>query len=177
MSIQSVLKYLKKSYATERLQRYLIVSVDEQKLYLLHQGNIFASYDISTSKYGLGEIEDSMCTPTGAHCIKEKIGKGVPLGSVFVGRIPTGEIVRPQAGDTDSGPDLILTRILWLQGMEQGINLGGNRDSYRRYIYIHGTHAEGLLGQAASHGCIRMANSDIIELFEQVQVGDLVFIH
>jgi len=130
-------------------------------------------YTISTAAAGLGNQFDSHKTPSGIHQIKQKVGSGEPIGTVFKGREPTGKI-STQIDNQDE--DEITTRILWLDGMEQDVNLGSVCDTFSRYIYIHGTSDEKRIGQAVSHGCIRMNNQDVIKLFDNAQVNDLVFI-
>ena len=112
----------------------------------------------------------------GLHQVAEKIGDAQPSGMIFSGRQPTGEIAEPLHGDQDCGEDLITSRILWLEGLEPGVNQGGDVDTHDRYIYIHGTNEEGRIGQTVSHGCIRMTNSDVIELFDRVETGTPVVI-
>ncbi|BBB59454.1 hypothetical protein UNDKW_1181 [Undibacterium sp. KW1] len=143
----------------------LLISVPEQKMVLLEDGKPVATYVISTAKRGIGDMPDSYMTPGGRMQIAEKIGAGVPLGSVFKDRKPTGEIVAADA----PGRDPVVTRILWLRGTEVR-----NRNAYPRFIYIHGTPQESLLGTPASYGCIRMRSVDIAELFERVGVGAVV---
>ena len=128
-------------------------------------------YPVSTARNGPGEILDSECTPRGRHRIAEKIGAGCPLDTVFVGRRPTGERWSPELAAAHPGRDWILTRILWLEGLEPGFNAGGECDTKGRYIYIHGTPASTALGQPGSRGCIRMRNADLVELFDRVEVG------
>lgn len=136
--------------------------------------NLLAQYRVSTSRYGLGQQQDSLKTPTGIHCIAEKFGQDEVEGRVFKGRQPMEQICLPEDHNTDD--DVITSRILWLEGLQQGINRGGNVDTRQRYIYIHGTADEAHIGQPASIGCIRMINRDVIELFERVKVNDLVII-
>lgn len=135
-----------------------------------------ARYPVSTSLLGAGEQKNSYCTPRGAHIVRAKIGAGSPLNSVFIGRRPTGEIWTPELGAQYPSRDWILTRILWLSGREPGINRLGNVDSMQRYIYIHGTADDQPMGKPLSHGCIRMRNVDVMELFELIPVGTKVFI-
>ena len=125
-------------------------------------------YSVSTAKNGLGEKNGSMCTPRGRHIVRAKIGAGVPMHSVFVRRRPTGEIWTPELHARYPGRDWMLTRILWLSGREPGFNRLGDVDTMRRMVYIHGTHEFAELGKPGSHGCVRMKNSDIAELFELV---------
>jgi len=134
-------------------------------------GAIFKTYAVSTSRHGAGEQNGSFCTPRGAHVIRARIGAGQPLNTVFVRRRPTGEIWTPELYSRFPGRDWILTRILWLSGCEPGRNRWGEVDTMRRYIYIHGTHEFAELGKPGSIGCVRMANRDILELFDRVPAG------
>ncbi|MFV0337788.1 MAG: L,D-transpeptidase family protein [Chthoniobacterales bacterium] len=140
----------------------IIVSVPDQKLLLLRDKMPIAIYPISTSKFGLNSQPGSYGTPLGKHKIKKKIGDGLPPGAVLKSRSFTGEILPPNA----EGRDPIVTRILWLEGLEPR-----NRNSYERFIYIHGTPEERRLGEPASYGCIRMKSSDIIQLYDIVGSG------
>lgn len=154
---------------------YIEVDSHLQQLYLWEpypDGDILMrQYPVSTAANGLGERGGSHCTPRGRHRIAEKIGAGAPLGAAFKARVPTGEIWTPQLDAENPGRDWILTRILWLEGLEPGKNKGGTVDSHARYIYIHGTSEEHRIGTPASHGCIRMKNADVADLFERVKVG------
>jgi lipoprotein-anchoring transpeptidase ErfK/SrfK len=150
----------------------IIVDISEQKLHLYcNYGNgkkEKKTYTISTSKYGIGSEAGSNKTPLGLHKIQDKIGDGAPLNTIFRARRNTGRkaiINKPNSGD------LVTTRIMWLKGLEPGKNSGRGIDSYRRYIYIHGTAEENKIGQEASHGCIRMYNTDVIDLFDRVDEG------
>jgi L,D-transpeptidase YbiS len=133
-------------------------------------------YSISTGKNGLGEMQNSEMTPRGWHQVRVKIGHGCAIGTVFVSRRPTGEIYSELLARQYPQRDWILTRILWLSGLEPGINRYGPRDTLKRFIYIHGCADEALLGIPASHGCIRMRNTDVMELFELVPIGTRVLI-
>jgi lipoprotein-anchoring transpeptidase ErfK/SrfK len=126
------------------------------------------SYPVSTAKNGLGEKNGSFCTPRGRHIVRAKIGAGQPLNAVFVRRRPTGEVWTPELHAKYPGRDWMLTRILWLSGCEPGFNRLGDVDTMRRVIYIHGTHDFADLGKPGSHGCIRMKNQDVAELFDLV---------
>jgi UDP-N-acetylmuramate--alanine ligase len=151
---------------------YLVVSIEEQALFVCAKGAIVERYDASTSRFGHGNRENSLKTPLGLHRIREKFGADAPPGRVFRDREDTGE-------DWDhslTGDNLILTRILRLEGLEEGINKSGSVDSYERYIYIHGTGREDLIGSPLSHGCICMRNLDVIRLFDTVKEGTLVYI-
>jgi len=147
------------------------VLLSAQRLELLEDGCVVAQYSVSTSAYGPGELEGSEKTPRGRHEIAEKISGGEPKGAVFIGRKATGEICTPELVEAEPDRDWILSRILWLRGMEDGRNMGGSVDTESRYIYIHGTPEEDRIGQPASHGCIRMLNDDVIELSERVDIG------
>lgn len=135
------------------------------------RGALLRNYAVSTAKQGMGERSGSYCTPRGKHIVRAKIGQGRPAGTVFVGRRATGEIYTPELGERFPDRDWILTRILWLSGCEVGYNRLGACDTMRRYIYIHGTPDSVTLGVPGSHGCIRMANADLIELFDLVSAG------
>ena len=148
------------------------ISLPAQTLDLFDDsGKLVRSYAVSTSKNGAGEQCDSDCTPRGKHIIRAKIGAGLPLNTVFVGRRPTGEIYFGELGERHPGRDWILTRILWLSGCEPGFNRLRQVDTMRRLVYIHGTSDEQSIGKAVSHGCIRMRNRDVVELFDQVAPG------
>ena len=128
-------------------------------------------YAVSTAANGPGETEGSYKTPRGMHIVRAKIGAGMPADTVFVGRRPTGELYTPQLAQQSPNRDWILTRILWLRGCERGKNRGGNVDTMRRFIYIHGAPDSVQMGAPGSAGCIRMRNRDIIDFFEKVPVG------
>jgi predicted GNAT family N-acyltransferase len=148
------------------------VYLDRQRRDLLDiAGRIVKTYPVSTAKNGPGERYGSECTPRGLHGLRAKIGAGCPPNSVFVRRRPTGEIWTPALASKCPGRDWMLTRILWLSGRESGFNRGGDVDSLRRKIYIHGTGDEATLGIPASHGCIRMSNGGVVELFDHLAVG------
>ncbi len=155
---------------------WLLVDIESQRLYLLKNQSLLKEFIVSTSRFGIGSQLDSYKTPVGAHQIAECIGDGCELFEIFEGREATGKIADIVVEKKSSELDLILTRILRLRGLEANKNCGDGVDSYDRYIYIHGTHEEGLLGIPASHGCIRMANTDVKELFEQVTEGVFVYI-
>ncbi|MDZ7753376.1 MAG: L,D-transpeptidase [Gammaproteobacteria bacterium] len=149
----------------------LRVHLPEQWLELVHADGQVTRYPVSTAANGPGEEDGSGCTPRGRHYVRAKVGAGQPLGAVFVGRRPTGEIYTPELARAHPARDWILTRILWLRGREPGRNRLGTVDSFRRYIYIHGTPDSEPMGEPRSHGCIRMRNADVLELFDQVPVG------
>jgi lipoprotein-anchoring transpeptidase ErfK/SrfK len=133
-------------------------------------GSIIKRYAISTSKNGAGEQNGSYCTPRGRHIVRAKIGAGRPLNTVFVERRPTGEVYSPELARRFPKRDWILTRILWLSGCEPGYNRLGKVDTMRRAIYIHGSPDSAEMGKPGSHGCIRMRNEDLVELFDLVPV-------
>ena len=147
------------------------IYIASQRLELLDDsGKVLRQYGVSTAANGVGEVRGSYCTPRGLHIIRAKIGAGCAENTVFVGRRATGEIYSPELGACFPDRDWILTRILWLSGCEVGFNRLGDNDTKRRYIYIHGTPDSVQLGETGSHGCIRMKNSDLIELFDLVSV-------
>lgn len=152
----------------------ILVDTAAQKLTVSCDGKALRTYLCSTSRWGIGNLSGSNKTPLGLHEVVEKYGDGVPVGGVFSSRRFTGEIVSPTRDDAPDGQDLITTRILRLAGLQEGINKGGQVDSYARYIYIHGTPEERLIGTPASHGCVRMRNADIIELYDMCPTGTLV---
>ena len=142
---------------------------------LLEKGEISAVFTISTSKNLPSCLAGSYGTPTGLHTVADKIGAGAPVGTVFEGRVSTGQVYS-QVSPVDAARNLITSRILRLRGLEIGKNSGEGRDSYDRYIYIHGSNHEDRIGQPFSGGCVEMFNADVIELFGQVDVGDLIWI-
>jgi lipoprotein-anchoring transpeptidase ErfK/SrfK len=156
---------------------FLEISISQQQLSIIDNGQILQRYAVSTAKNGAGERRGSECTPTGWHRVRAKIGAGQPLRAVFVGRRPTGEIYSTELGRRYPQRDWILTRILWLGGLEPGKNRYGDVDTAWRYIYIHGCPDELMSGRPESHGCIRMNNADVLDLFERVEAGMPVFIY
>lgn len=148
------------------------VNLSEQKLYLLDKNQqVINEYPISSSAYGIGNQSGSLQTPLGEHSIAEKIGEHAPEMEVFIGRQPQGILPDLIEKSVVLPEDIITSRILWLEGCELGLNKGGDVDSHQRYIYIHGTSEEEKIGSPASHGCIRMKNADVIELFDLVDIG------
>ena len=144
------------------------ISISEQRLYLLNNNKLIRSYPVSSSAYGEGQVENSLKTPLGMHKIKSKIGTNVDKYHFFVSREHIPQKVEIISKNIDSEDDFITSRIMWLEGLVEGFNKGTNVDSFDRYIYIHGTHEEGLIGEKASHGCIRMLNHDVLELYKLV---------
>ena len=159
---------------------HLVINIAQQNLTLYQDDKGVTQYTVSTAKNGIGSQQDSGCTPLGKHFIAKKIGTDEPINAVFIGRIPTGEIYSAELGKRQPERDWILSRILWLSGLEEGLNKGSNSqggcDTYQRYIYIHGTPDSEPMGAPLSHGCIRMRNDDIMELFERVEEGTAVTI-
>jgi lipoprotein-anchoring transpeptidase ErfK/SrfK len=157
-------------------ERYLRVSIPRQSLDWIDTGRVIRRFEVSTARNGPGETRGSECTPRGWHAIRAKIGAGLPSGTVFVGRRPTGEIYGEDLEARCPGRDWILTRILWLGGLEPGLNRYGQVDTAWRFIYIHGSPDRGVCGTPQSHGCVRMRSADIQALFDLVPVGMRVLI-
>jgi lipoprotein-anchoring transpeptidase ErfK/SrfK len=155
--------------------RLLVVRLGAQTMQFFKDGKLVRSYTVSTSRQPPSNVKDSRGTPPGLHEIAERIGGGQPPGMVFKSRVPTGRHYSefPDAGAKDN---LITTRILWLRGLEPGVNQGGNVDSHGRYIYIHGTNHEDRIGERMSAGCVLMRNTDIAALYDEVRAGDQVYI-
>lgn len=153
---------------------WLYVSIHDQKLYVYRGCFLERFYTISTSAYGVNNIENSWGTPLGLHLITDKIGKDVPFGSVFIGRKDTGKVFEEYVDWKTKG--YVTTRIFRLKGLEPGRNLGGRVDTYARYVYIHGVPNEAKIGSPQTKGCIGMRNADVIELFERVPEKSLVLI-
>jgi len=173
--------------------RVLLVSIGSSTLQFFRNGQLVKSYLVSTSRRPPSNLKGSLGTPRGLHEIVERIGGGQPIGMVFKGRAPTGqhfsELPPSEQGlaeghatrngelvSTPGSGNLITSRILWLGGLEDGVNRGGDCDTRSRYVYIHGTNHESRIGEAFSAGCILMRNLDIIELYEEVRRGDQVLI-
>lgn len=156
---------------------YLDIDIVSQQLTIYEDGIKVQCYNVSTAKNGTGELTGSECTPTGWHKIRAKIGAGQPLNSVFIARRVTGELYSVDLGELQPERDWILTRILWLGGLEPGKNRYGKVDTTWRYIYIHGCPDQLINGSPGSHGCIRMKNADVLDLFNKIEVGIEVYIH
>ena len=154
----------------------IYVSIKKQKLYYIEHDSIIKEYIISSSAFGIGSASGSNKTPIGLHSIKEKYGEKTPINGKMKGRVFHGHIATIYTDQTKSKTDDVTSRILWLEGLEKGKNTGEGIDSFKRYIYIHGTSEEGRLGKPASHGCIRMKNKEVIDLYKLVEVGTLVLI-
>ena len=145
------------------------IDIREQQLELFDGDNrLVKRYPVSTAATGVGEQNGSNCTPRGRHLVRARIGAGQPIGAVFVGRRPTGEVWTPELHAKFPGRDWMLTRLLWLSGCEPGFNRLREVDTMRRMIYIHGTPDNEVLGKPGSHGCVRMRNEDVAELFDLV---------
>ena len=155
---------------------WIEINLSAQVLSLMAIDGLVKQYPVSTAKNGAGEIMDSECTPRGEHVIAEKIGASCEVNSVFVGRQPSGEIYHPSLRELHPERDWILTRIMWLHGTEPGRNHGGKVDSYDRFIYIHGTPDDVDISKCGSHGCVRLRNQDVIDLFDRVEEGTKVLI-
>jgi len=157
--------------------RLLAVRISTATLQYFREGELVKSYVISTSKRPPCNVKDSRGTPRGLHEIAERIGAGQPPGMVFKSRVPTGRHFNEHIdANPDAEHDLITGRILWLRGLEPGVNRGGDVDTYERYVYIHGTNHEDRIGEPLSAGCVLMRNLEIVELYEQVRGGDQVLI-
>jgi hypothetical protein len=150
------------------------ISVSSQKLSLFQEGELISSYKVSTALKGVGQEKNTNKTPLGNHIIRAMIGRNLPIYAVIKARRFTNEIWTKELDDPSITVDWILSRVIWLSGKDLGRNRLGNVDTMQRYIYIHGTNEEHLLGTPSSHGCIRMSNEDVIELFDLVSVGDIV---
>ena len=156
----------------------VVINIPDQTLDLYNSDNdVVRRYRVSSAKNGVGQEKGSFRTPLGRHIIRAKVGVGQPVNTVFVRRRPTGEIYSPKLAASFPGRDWILTRILWLSGREPGFNRLGRVDTMRRYIYIHGSPDSVEMGKPGSIGCIRMRNSDLLELFDLVDAGTEVFIN
>jgi hypothetical protein len=156
-------------------ERLIVVSIGKQLLAFYQGGQLVKSYVVSTSLRPPSNVKNSLGTPRGLHEIAEKHGAGAPPGIVFVSRVSTGQHFS-ELPASEQEKNLVTTRILWLRGLEPGVNAGGDVDTYSRYVYLHGTNQEARLGTPSSAGCVVMGNLDVIELFDQVRVRDQVLI-
>jgi L,D-transpeptidase YbiS len=154
--------------------RWIRINLGTQHLDLLEDNVVLLTYPISTATNGSGERVGSGKTPRGLHEVRELIGGGMPSGAVFVARQWTGEVCTPELQAGNPERDWMLSRLIWLAGLEVGKNCGGDVDTFARYIYIHGTPDSEPVGEPHSHGCIRMRNADVIALFDMVDTGTLV---
>ena len=176
-----------KRFPSINSEKYILVIPPKQILLVISKGTAIFSYSISTSRFGLGNKNDSFKTPPGLHYIADRIGEDMPKMTIFKGRKPLlnnltlADLDLPENADIRNEhfathDDVITSRILWLKGHEEGINKGDNIDSYSRYIYIHGTAHEDKIGTPDSHGCVRMNNDDVIELFDNTFISMPVLI-
>lgn len=147
---------------------FLHISIADQRLYGFADGQLCVRLQVSTALNGPGERSGSNCTPRGRHQVRARIGDGLPEGAVLRGRRWTGEVWSPALAEQFPGRDWILTRILWLSGCEPGVNRLGAVDTFRRYIYLHGTPDTEPMGVPLSHGCVRLRNADLLQLFPRV---------
>lgn len=158
-------------------ERLLAVKIGTATLQFFRRGELVRSFGVSTSRRPPSNLKNSLGTPRGLHAIAERIGAGQPAGMVFKSRLPTGRHFSEVLSSPDGLADnLITSRILWLRGLEPGINQGGDVDTYERYVYIHGTNHDTRIGEPLSSGCVLMRNLDIIDLYDEVRAGDLVWI-
>ena len=175
---QEILDTAENKYTYNKNNDYfLMVSTADQKMYVIKNQQIIKTYIISTGKAGEGNIIYSKKTPLGYLKVAEKVGDKAPLGTIFVKKQNTGEISKIYTDKTDIQKDSITTRIFHLDGLEKNYNKDGNVDAYRRGIFIHGTHEEGLLGEKASNGCIRMSNEEVIELFNMIPSNTILYVY
>ena len=175
-SLLSILNQARHQFPQYAVNPAAVVKVSEQKIYLFEEQQLRKQYRVSTSRYGVGQEQGSNKTPIGIHLVKEKIGADAECGEILSARQRTHQQACIEKKEISTKEDCITTRILWLSGLEEGINQGENVDSYSRYIYIHGTHEEGLIGKPVSIGCIRMKNQDVIEVFDALSEASLVVI-
>lgn len=159
------------------MSKLILISIKDQRLQLRDGDRVLLDFSVSTASNGPGEINGSECTPRGWHVVHEKIGNDAEVNSVFVGRQKTGELYSSALREQNPDRDWILTRILWMSGLEPGKNQSGSVDTLQRYIYIHGCPDEEPVGLPASHGCIRMRNDDVITLYDSLSAGTRVLIN
>lgn len=172
-----VARELTRRYPSPHDSHIIIVNIRQQRLYILNDDVLKKSYPVSTSQWGIGNREGSNQTPIGVFRITQKFGGGAPAGTIFKARHDTGKVAKIITNPRNrSERDLVTSRVMWLTGLQPGLNKGGDVDTHSRYIYIHGTPEEGRIGMPSSHGCVRMKNADVIALFKQVPVETLVYI-
>ena len=177
--VELITDYIEVAYEGYDFSSYIYIGVNRQKLYHVKKGSLLKIYDVSTALNGAGNDAQSFKTPIGLHEIHEKIGNDLPIGALFKHKHFTGDILQISADTVplDSVSDAITTRIMTLKGLENGVNFGSSKyDTKYRGIYIHGTNEEELIGKPASHGCIRMRNIEIIELFNAINIGCIVVV-
>lgn len=175
-TVDFLLDYLSIKYDGAYFDNFIYIGIKRQKLYLVKDSAIVATYDISTAKNGIGFQHGSNQTPTGLHTINGMVGDSVPVGGILYNRVFTGDTAEIISDPVSVNTDDVTTRVLWLEGEEDGLNKGGNCDTHDRLIYIHGTPEEGLIGTPASHGCVRMRNNEVAELYNLVEDGMYVII-
>jgi lipoprotein-anchoring transpeptidase ErfK/SrfK len=158
-------------------EKFIDIDINKQQLRLLQGDTVLNRYEISTAKNGVGQKNGSECTPIGWHLIRAKIGAGAANNTVFIGRRASGETFTEELRQQYPQRDWILTRILWLSGLEKGLNRAGDVDTMRRYIYIHGCPDSDVFSTPSSHGCVKMHNKDIVDLFENIDTGIRVLLH
>lgn len=168
--------YLSIKYPGKKFTDFIYVGVKRQELYLFRGGELLKVYKVSTSKHGAGSVEGSEMTPVGLHKVHGKFGQDVPENGILKHKRFTGELAEVEYKPIRINKDIITTRVITIEGLERGVNKGGKLDSYDRHIYIHGTAEEGLIGQPASHGCVRLKNKDIMDLFDLLSKGMYVVI-
>lgn len=168
--------YLSIKYPDVEFKDFIYVGVKRQELYLFRDGKLIKIFKVSTSKKGAGSVANSEMTPVGLHKINGKYGADVPMNGILKHKKFTGEIAKIEKRPIPIDKDIITTRIITIEGLEKGVNKGGKLDSYERRIYFHGTAEEGLIGQPASHGCIRLTNKDVMDLFDLIYEGMYVII-
>ena len=170
----SISKKIEKIYPSYTFSNFIYVDINKQQLFLLDNRATIKKYNISTSLKGAGNKSNSLQTPIGLHKIKSKYGQGVPIGGILDHRKFNGEIASINLDTTSTGIDIICTRVIRIIGLEDGVNKGGEVDTYLRKIYLHGTNEEGLIGKESSHGCRRMKNQEIVDLFDRVEKDMLI---
>lgn len=175
VSHADTLAKLKAVYPGYYANGVFIIDVSDQRLYVYRDGALVGQHLVSTAAKGTGNVANSQKTPLGVHRIRTKIGGGKPRGTIFEKMQSTGRVAHIYTGPSNATA-LVTSRIMRLDGLEPGINQGGNVDTFNRAIYIHGTNKEGYLGRPASHGCIRMANDEVIALYDQTSVDTLVLV-
>lgn len=171
-----IVDFISSKYSKEKLDNFIYIGIKRQKLYLFEANIISKIYKVSTSLKGAGNEISSYKTPLGLHFIYEKIGNNAPIGTLFINKKNTNKIVEIDSLTLNQNKDEITTRLMSLMGKELNINKGGRVDTFKRGIYIHGTSNEKSIGKPSSHGCIRMKNNDIIELFNSVDKQIPVFL-
>ena len=176
-NFSGLLQDVQQRFPNYSAQQVVLIDVTKQELLWIENNQIAGRWIISTAEAGIGSRKGSNQTPLGVHRLAQKIGDGAQLGTVFKARQNTGRVAKIlTAPGARSGVDNVTTRVMWLDGLEPGLNKGGAVDSYQRFIYIHGTDEEGRLGAPASHGCIRMRNQDVVDLYDRVREDTLVVI-